>query len=119
MTTHSPTSGSSLAGPRDKGQEYEKLAFTFCKTATIVLLANRYALPVSAGAAIVFYLLADRHGQKESRCILRYPLLIAAFWSIVLAVWIFGTFLAMRGPVVTVQPAVKGVAVTPRLDPAP
>lgn len=70
-----------------KGASYERLAFTFCKAATIVLLTGRFALPVTAGAATVFYLLAARHGVTGSRCILKRPLLIAAFWAVIFAVW--------------------------------
>jgi hypothetical protein len=62
---------------------YESIAFTFCRAATIILIAQKFALPVAAGAAAIFYLLADRHGAKETRCFLRYPLLIAAFWGTV------------------------------------
>ena len=65
--------------PRD----YEGLAFTFCKAATIILLTQKFALPVASGAAALFFILADRHGKKDTRCIVRVPLLIAGFWSIV------------------------------------
>jgi len=66
---------------KTKGEVYEGIAFTFCKAATIILLTQKFALPVAAGAAAIFYLLADRYGQKETRCILKIPLLIAAFWG--------------------------------------
>jgi hypothetical protein len=66
---------------KTKGEVYEGIAFTFCKAATIILLTQKFALPVAAGAAAIFYLLADRHGQKQTRCILQIPRLIAAFWG--------------------------------------
>ena len=64
-----------------KGEQYEKIAFTFCRAATIVLLTGKYALPVASGAAAVLYLLAHRHGKTDTRCILGRPLVIAAFWG--------------------------------------
>jgi hypothetical protein len=72
------------------GQRYEKLAFTFCKAATVCLLCGRYALPVAASLAAVFYVAAWRRGVRETRCILRYPLLIAAFWITVVGIWYAG-----------------------------
>lgn len=74
---------SSMARPQSKGEVYEGIAFTFCKAATIILITQRFALPVAAGAAAIFYVLADRHGKKDTHCALRIPLLIAAFWGAV------------------------------------
>lgn len=68
---------------KTKGEVYEGIAFTFCKAATIILIAQQFALPVAAGAAAVFYVLANLHGKKDTRCILKAPLLIAAFWGTV------------------------------------
>jgi hypothetical protein len=81
--------------PKSKGEIYEGIAFTFCKAATIILLTQKLALPVAAGAAAVFYLLADRHGQKDTRCILKRPLLIAAFWGAVCMAWLYLTLRPM------------------------
>ena len=78
-----------LGQPPMRGEVYERLAFTFCKAATIILLTQRFALPVAAGAAAVFYILADRHGKKNTRCVLRVPLLIAAIWSAVCVVSLY------------------------------
>ena len=64
------------------GQVYEGIAFNFCKAATILLLVSPFwpfALPLTAGVTAVLYLLAHFHGQTDTRCILRGPLLIAAF----------------------------------------
>lgn len=66
-----------------KGEELEGTAFTFCKAATLVALSGKWALPVCAGGAALFYVLAYRHGKKDTRCVLRYPLLIAAFWGFI------------------------------------
>ena len=74
-----------------RGEVYERLAFTFCKAATIILLTQRFALPVASGAAAIFYVLADRHGKRDTRCILRVPLLIAAFWGAVCLVSLYAT----------------------------
>lgn len=73
-------------GGKTKAETYEGIAFTFCKAALLILILGKFALPVVAGAATVFYLLAFRHGQKESRCVLKFPLLIAAVWGIVAAI---------------------------------
>ena len=75
--------GAVAPAPRTKsqGEVYEGIAFTFCKAATIILFTGPLALPIAAGAATVFYVLAHRHGQTSSRCILQKPLVIAAFWG--------------------------------------
>ena len=79
------------------GDTYEGLAFTFCKAAVIILLTQRFALAVAAGAAAVFYLLAYRHGQRTTRCVGRTPLLIAGFWSLVSAISLYITIRPMVG----------------------
>ena len=68
-------------GKKTRGETYEGIAFNFCKAATIILIAQRFALPVAAGAAAVFYVLAHAYGKRDTRCVLRIPLLIAAFWG--------------------------------------
>lgn len=68
------------------GERCEAVAFNFCKCATVVLLTGKYALPVAAGAAAFFYLQAHLKGYRQTRCVLKYPLLIAAFWSVVAAI---------------------------------
>ena len=80
-----------LAQPPMRGEVYERVAFTFCKAATLILLTQRFALPVASGAAAIFYVLADRHGKKDTRCVLRVPLLIAAFWGAVCLVSLYAT----------------------------
>jgi hypothetical protein len=82
---------------RSRGEIYEGLAFTFCKAAVIVLLTQRFALPVAAGAAAVFYLLAYRHGRRATRCVGQAPLAIAGFWSVVSAISLYITLRPMAG----------------------
>lgn len=75
---------STEAPAKTRGEKYEGIAFTFCKAATILLLTlplRRFALPVVALFAAGFFVLAHFNGQHTSRCILRKPLWIAAFWS--------------------------------------
>jgi hypothetical protein len=66
---------------KTRGEVYESIAFTFCKAATIILFTGPFALPVASGAAAIFYILAYRAGKNDTRCILKKPLLIAAFWG--------------------------------------
>lgn len=73
MTVTEPTSGEKL----------EKIAFQFCKIATVAFLCGRFTLPVAATLASVLYLSAHLQGKRDTRCILRYPLLIAGFWGLV------------------------------------
>jgi len=93
----SPVSESETPRRKTKGEVYEGIAFTFCKAATIVLIAQKWALPVAAGAASVFFILAVWHGQKETRCVLRVPLLIATFWGAVCAVSLYGLLRPLLG----------------------
>jgi hypothetical protein len=66
-------------------ERYDRLAFTLCKAAFLMLLLQRFALPVTSLACAIAYLLAAYHGQKTTRCWARYPLLIAGLWLIVSA----------------------------------
>ena len=76
-------------------EKYERLAFTFCKMGTIGLMAWLLTPPifvlVVAAIAIALYGRALMLGLVRSRCFLRKPLLIIAFWSAVLvadATWL-------------------------------
>lgn len=71
---------------RSRGEVYEGIAFQFCKVATVALLAGRFALPIAAGMCAVFYGLAWSKGKRDTRCVLKYPLLIAGFWGLVAAI---------------------------------
>jgi hypothetical protein len=68
---------------KTRGEVYEGIAFQFCKVATVALIAGRFALPVAAGLCAVFYVLAWRNGKRDTRCVMRHPPLIAAFWGVV------------------------------------
>lgn len=67
---------------RTEGQIYEGIAFTFCKCATVALLAGKFALPVAAYLCAAFFLLAYAKGERKTRCFLGPPLVIAAFWLV-------------------------------------
>ena len=76
----------------DKGESAEKLAFNFCKAATLMLLTiplGKFALPFVAGAASILFFLAHFRGNKSTRCILQKPLYVGAFWAIVAAISLF------------------------------
>ena len=71
------------------GERYEKVAFQFCKIATVALICGRFTLPIAATLATLLYITAFVQGKRDTRCILRYPLLIAAFWgSVAVFAWI-------------------------------
>ena len=86
METTAYPAGTAAPPAKSQGEVYEGIAFTFCKAATIILFTGPLALPIAAGAATVFYLLAHRQGQTSSRCILQKPLVIAAFWGAICVV---------------------------------
>ena len=71
-----------------RGQAYEKLAFTLCKIATFALFTGRFALPLAATGAAAFFVLAHLNGKRDTRCMFKHPLLIAAFWSAVALAWV-------------------------------
>jgi hypothetical protein len=72
------------------GERFEKVAFQFCKIATVALICGRFTLPVAATLATGLYIAAFVKGKHDTRCILRYPLLIAAFWGMVATLaWIY------------------------------
>lgn len=70
-----------------RAEKYERLAFTFCKMGTTGLLAWLLTPPIFvlivALAAVLLYSRALLLGLTRSRCVLRRPLLITSFWSIV------------------------------------
>ncbi|RYG65528.1 hypothetical protein EON80_17200 [bacterium] len=77
---------------KEKGEALERLAFTFCKIATLCLIAGRYALPVAASGAAFFFAAAYFKGKKDTRCIGKHPLLVSSFWMLVLIIWIWLNF---------------------------
>ncbi|HEU5330857.1 MAG: hypothetical protein ACTHMA_14520 [Thermomicrobiales bacterium] len=70
-----------------RAEKYERLGFTFCKLGTAGLLCWLLTPPVFvlvvALAAIALYARALTLGLTRSRCFLRKPALIVAFWSAV------------------------------------
>jgi len=72
------------------GERLEGIAFQFCKIATVAFIAGRFTLPIASSLAAILYLSAHLKGKHDTRCILRYPLLIAAFWGLVsVGAWAF------------------------------
>lgn len=69
-----------------RADELEKVAFNFCKAATLMFLTwplGRFALPFVAGVAGFLFLASHFSGQKTTRCVLQKPLYVGAFWAIV------------------------------------
>ena len=75
--------------PLTRAQKYERLAFTFCKMGTVGLLAWALTPPIFvllvAVGAIYLYGRALALGITRSQCVLRKPLLIMSFWTVVAA----------------------------------
>ncbi|MBI3721849.1 MAG: hypothetical protein HY248_04775, partial [Fimbriimonas ginsengisoli] len=65
-------------GGKTTAEKLEGIAFTFCKAATVVLIAGRFALPVAAGLASIFYVATYFKGKKDTRCVLGHPMLAAS-----------------------------------------
>jgi hypothetical protein len=86
-------------GDLEKGQKYESLGFTWCKIGSIALIAvfPQAALLLASALAIYYYARAWSLGVDRSCCILRHPLIIIGFWTLVMAgdlVWIGWSLLA-------------------------
>ena len=75
--------------PLTRAQKYDRLAFTFCKMGTVGLIAWLLTPPVFvlivALGAIYLYGRAVALGITRSQCILRRPMLIMGFWTVVAA----------------------------------
>ena len=78
------------AGPvagLSRAEKYERVAFTFCKLGTTGLICWALTPPIFvllvATIAIVLYGRALTLGLLRSRCFLRKPALIIAFWAVV------------------------------------
>jgi hypothetical protein len=80
------------AGGKTLGEKFEGIAFTFCKAATIILLTQKFALPIASGAAAAFYIGAYALGKKDTCCWLKWPPLIAGFWGLVCLISTYLTF---------------------------
>lgn len=67
---------------------FGRLAFAYCKIATLSLLAGRFVLPVAAFLSASFFVISFVKGKKDTKCYLKYPLLAASFWVMVLLAWL-------------------------------
>lgn len=72
-----------IATEKTTGEKLEGIAFQFCKIATVAFIAGRFTLPLASSLAAILYLAAHLKGKHDTRCVLRYPLLIAAFWGLI------------------------------------
>jgi hypothetical protein len=95
-TEQPPAPASSIAG-LSRAEKHERLAFTVCKMGTVGLLAWLLTPPIfvllAAVVAVALYARALTLGLTRSRCVLRKPLLIVGFWSVVAvadAAWLLG-----------------------------
>jgi hypothetical protein len=77
-------------------EKYEKLAFTFCRLGTTGLIAWVLGPPlfvlIVAVVAIALYLKSISLGVSWTKCLLRKPSLVVAFWGVVAAAdafWLF------------------------------
>lgn len=68
-------------------EKYERLAFTCCKMGTIGLLVWLLTPPIFvllvAASAVALYGRALTLGLTRSKCFLRKPALIIAFWAVI------------------------------------
>lgn len=81
-----PPAAAPLAAP-SRAEKYERLAFTFCKLGTTGLIAWLLTPPIFVLAvalvAVALYGRALALGLTRSKCFLRKPALIIAFWAVV------------------------------------
>jgi hypothetical protein len=75
--------------PLSRPDNYERLAFTFCRMGTIGLIAWVVTPPIFVLAvaivAIVLYAKSITLGVSWSKCFLRRPTLIIALWAAIAA----------------------------------
>lgn len=71
-----------------RSERFGRLAFAYCKIATVSLLLGRFALPVAALLSGGFFVWSWFGGKHETKCFLKYPLLAAGIWFVVLGVWL-------------------------------
>jgi len=83
--------------PLTAAEKYERLAFTFCRLGTTGLIAWALTPPVFvlvvATVAIGLYIKSISLGVSWTKCLLRRPSLVVAFWAVVAvvdAIWLFG-----------------------------
>jgi len=82
--------------PLTRAEKYERLAFTFCRLGTTGLIAWVLGPPlfvlIVAIVAIGLYLKSISLGVSWTKCLLRKPSLVVAFWAVVAVVdayWLF------------------------------
>ena len=82
--------------PLTRPEKYERLAFTFCRLGTTGLMAWALGPPlfvlIVAVAAIALYLKSISLGVSWTKCLLRKPSLVVAFWGVIAAAdafWLF------------------------------
>ena len=81
----------------DRAETFGRLAFAYCKIATVSLLLGKYALTVAAGLIEAFFILGWWQGKRDTRCYLRYPLAAAGFWISVVSLWMVAEFVGLPG----------------------
>lgn len=73
--------------PLSRPQKYEKLALTFCRLGTTGLIAWVLGPPlfvlIVAMIAIGLYLRSMSLGVSWTKCLLRKPSLVVAFWGVI------------------------------------
>ncbi len=79
----------------DRAETFGRLAFAYCKIATVSLLLGRFALPVAAVLSAGFFVVAWWRGKRDTRCYLRYPLAAAGFWAVIVAIWLVAEFIGL------------------------
>jgi hypothetical protein len=82
--------------PLSRPEKYERLAFTFCRLGTTGLIAWLLSPPIFvlivAVISIGLYVKSMSLGVSWTKCLLRRPSLVVAFWAVVAvadAVWLF------------------------------
>lgn len=70
------------------GEKFGRLAFAYCKIATVSLILGRFALPVACALSAGFFIAGWIKGKTDTKCVLKYPLPIATLWLIVLSLWL-------------------------------
>ncbi len=74
---------------QQRGEAFEKIAFSMCKIALFCLLTQGFALPLAAIGAALFFGLAVWNGKRDTKCWAKNPLGIALFWLLVAGIWLF------------------------------
>jgi hypothetical protein len=88
---------------KSRGEVMEGIAFTYCKAATLIVLAQfiagpKLVLSLVALGACVYYALALAAGKRDTRCILRVPAAIIVFWGLIGGVYAYLAFTGHQFP---------------------